>query len=399
MKRILRQRVIDPLTDFLDDEVLGGVILLGAAIIAVVWANSGWSDGYFEFWSSYIKVDIGPVDISLDLQHWINDLLMAVFFFIVGIEIKRELVSGELQNRSDAVVPVLAALGGVAMPAIIFTLIAGGGPAADGWAIPAATDIAFAVGILALLGNRVSNGVRVFLLTIAIVDDIVAILIIALFYGDGLSLGWAAIAGAGVLVVIGFQKFGVWRIWPYVPLAALIWIGTYESGIHATIAGVVLGLLVPVRPFRGRDINTKLEHALHPVSAFVVVPLFALANAGIDLRGGVLGDALGSELTWAVIAGLVVGKILGISVTTLAALRFGSGTLPEGMRRAQVWGVGALGGIGSTVSLFITDLAFTDPLLLDAAKVGIFLGSILSGLLGTILLLRRRGAGPPAETD
>ena len=183
------------------------------------------------------------------------------------------------------------------------------------------------------------------------------------------------------------------------PLAALIWIGTYESGIHATIAGVVLGLLVPVRPFRGRDINTKLEHALHPVSAFVVVPLFALANAGIDLRGGVLGDALGSELTWAVIAGLVVGKILGISVTTLAALRFGSGTLPEGMRRAQVWGVGALGGIGFTVSLFITDLAFTDPLLLDAAKVGIFLGSILSGLLGTILLLRRRGAGPPAETD
>ena len=390
MKRILKQKVIDPLTDFLDDEVLGGVILLAAAVAALIWANSPWSDSYFSFWGSYLNLDLGAISIRLDLQHWINDLLMAIFFFVVGVEIKRELVSGELQNHRDAAVPVLAAIGGVALPAIIFTLIAGGGSAADGWAIPAATDIAFAVGILALLGNRVSNGVRVFLLTIAIVDDIVAILIIALFYGDGFSIGWALAALAGVLAVIGFQKLGIWRIWPYIPLAALIWLGTYESGIHATIAGVVLGLLVPVRPFRGRDINTKLEHALHPVSAFLVVPLFALANAGIDLRGGVLGDALSSDLTWAVIAGLVVGKILGISVTTLAALRFTAGTLPEGMRKAQVWGVGALGGIGFTVSLFITDLAFKDPLLLAEAKVGIFLGSIISGLLGTALLLKVR---------
>ena len=400
MKRILKHRVIDPLTDFLDDEVLGGVILLAAAIAALVWANSPWSDSYFSFWGSYLNVDLGAIDIKLDLQHWINDLLMAVFFFVVGVEIKRELVSGELQNHRDAAVPVLAALGGVALPAIIFTLIAGGGAAADGWAIPAATDIAFAVGILALLGKRVSNGVRVFLLTIAIVDDIVAILIIALFYGDGFSIGWALLALGGVLAVIGFQKLGIWRIWPYVHLAALVWLGTYESGIHATIAGVVLGLLVPVRPFQGRDINTKLEHALHPVSAFLVVPLFALANAGIDLRGGVLGDALGSDLTWAVIAGLVVGKVLGISITTLLALRFSSGTLPEGMKKAQVWGVGALGGIGFTVSLFITDLAFNDALLLDEAKVGIFLGSIISGLLGTALLLKVRDRnGDPAKAE
>ncbi|MCB0829918.1 MAG: Na+/H+ antiporter NhaA [Solirubrobacterales bacterium] len=397
---MLKHRVIDPLTDFLDDEVLGGVILLAAAIAALVWANSPWSDSYFSFWGSYLNVDLGAIDIKLDLQHWINDLLMAVFFFVVGVEIKRELVSGELQNHRDAAVPVLAALGGVALPAIIFTLIAGGGAAADGWAIPAATDIAFAVGILALLGKRVSNGVRVFLLTIAIVDDIVAILIIALFYGDGFSIGWALLALGGVLAVIGFQKLGIWRIWPYVPLAALVWLGTYESGIHATIAGVVLGLLVPVRPFQGRDINTKLEHALHPVSAFLVVPLFALANAGIDLRGGVLGDALGSDLTWAVIAGLVVGKVLGISITTLLALRFSSGTLPEGMKKAQVWGVGALGGIGFTVSLFITDLAFNDALLLDEAKVGIFLGSIISGLLGTALLLKVRDRnGDPAKAE
>lgn len=389
MKRAIKSKVIDPLTDFLDDEVLGGVVLLAAAVIAIVWANSAWSESYFELWGTYLNVDFVGISINLDLQHWINDLLMAVFFFVVGVEIKREMVSGELKERNDAIVPVLAALGGVILPATIFTLIADGA-AAEGWAIPAATDIAFAVGVLALLGNRVSNGVRVFLLTVAIVDDIIAIAIIALFYGDGLEFAWLAIAMGGILAVLLFQRFGVWRIWPYVPLAAVIWLATYESGIHATIAGVALGLLVPVRPFRGREIHRKLEHALHPVSAYIVVPLFALANAGIDLRGGVLGDALSSEITWAVIAGLVLGKILGISLSTLLALRLGSGTLPAGMRPAQVWGVAALGGIGFTVSLFITDLAFSDQFLIDGAKVGIFIGSIVSAIIGTVLLLRTR---------
>ena len=316
---------------------------------------------------------------------------MAVFFFIVGVEIKRELVSGELKERKDAMVPVVAAIGGVALPAVLFTLIAGNGAGADGWAIPAATDIAFAVGILALLGNRISAGVRVFLLTIAIVDDIIAIAIIAAFYSGGVSLGWLAMALGGLLAVFVFQKLGIWRIWPYVPLAAVVWLATYESGVHATIAGVALGLMVPVRPFRGREIHRRLEHALHPVSAFLIIPLFALANAGIDLGGGVLGDALRSEVTWAVIVGLVVGKIFGISGAALLALKFGSGTLPAGMRPAQVWGVGALGGIGFTVSLFITDLAFTDVAVTDAAKIGIFLGSIISGVIGASLLLRIRG--------
>ena len=393
MKRTLKTKVLDPLTDFLDDEVLGGMVLLGAAVIALVWANSPWSDSYFDLWGSYLKLSVAGLEIDLDLQHWINDLLMAVFFFVVGVEIKRELVSGELKDRRDAVVPVLAALGGVALPAILFTLIASG-DAAKGWAIPAATDIAFAVGVLALLGNRVSNGVRVFLLTIAIVDDIVAIVIIAVFYGEGLSLDWAAVAVCGLLAVVLFQRLGVWRIWPYVPLAAIVWLATFESGIHATIAGVALGLLVPVRPFRGREVHRTLEHALHPVSAYVVVPLFALANAGIFLRDGVLGEAMSSGITWAVIVGLVIGKVLGISLSTLLALRLGPGRLPEGMRRAQVWGVGALGGIGFTVSLFITDLAFTDGSLIDGAKVGIFLGSIISALAGTALLLLTRGRRP-----
>ncbi|MCB0857177.1 MAG: Na+/H+ antiporter NhaA [Solirubrobacterales bacterium] len=401
MKRALKTKVIDPLTDFLDDEVLGGVVLLAAAITALVWSNSPWSDSYFDLWGSYLNLDLGAISINLDLQHWINDLLMAVFFFVVGAEIKRELVSGELKNRNDAAIPVIAAIGGVALPAILYTLIASG-PAVDGWAIPAATDIAFAVGVLALLGDRVSNGVRVFLLTVAIVDDIIAIVIIAIFYGDGFSIGWAAFAAAGLLAVVLFQRLGVWRIWPYVPLAAIVWLGTYESGVHATIAGVALGLLVPARPFRGRDIHSKLEHMFHPVSAYFVVPLFALANAGIYLRDGVLGDALSSEITWAVIAGLVVGKTVGISVSALLALRFGSGTLPEGMKRVQVWGVASLGGIGFTVSLFITDLAFTDLSLVDGAKVGIFIGSIASAILGTILLLKtrdRRSEAPPTPVD
>jgi NhaA family Na+:H+ antiporter len=397
LKRKLKSRVIDPLTDFLDDEVLGGVVLLAAAVLALVWANSPWGQSYFDFWGSYLNVSFAGLEINLDLQHWINDLLMAVFFFVVGVEIKRELVSGELKDPRDASVPVIAALGGVALPAIIFTLIVRGGEAADGWAIPAATDIAFAVGVLALLGKRISNGVRVFLLTIAIVDDIVAILIIALFYTDGFSIGWAAIAAGGLGVVFVFQRLGIWRIWPYVPLAAVVWLGTYESGIHATIAGVALGLMVPVRPFRGHDIDRKLEHSLHPVSAFLVVPLFALANAGIDLKGGVVGDALGSELTWAVIAGLVIGKTLGISGSTLLALKFGPGTLPRGMRPAQVWGVGALGGIGFTVALFITDLAFKNQLLTEEAKIGIFLGSIVSGAIGALLLYRSGDRDPDLE--
>lgn len=389
MKRALKTKVIDPLTDFLNDEVLGGVVLLAAAVIALLWSNSAWSDSYFDLWATYLNVDLGAISINLDLQHWINDLLMAVFFFVVGAEIKRELVSGELKEKRDAAIPVIAAVGGVALPAILFTLIASGA-AVDGWAIPAATDIAFAVGVLALLGDRVSNGVRVFLLTVAIVDDIIAIVIIALFYGDGFSAGWAAVAVGGLLGVVLFQRFGVWRIWPYVPLAAIVWLGTYESGIHATIAGVALGLLVPARPFRGRDVHSRLEHMFHPISAYLVVPLFALANAGIYLRDGVLGEALSSEITWAVIAGLVVGKTVGISVSALLALRFGTGTLPEGMRRVQLWGVGALGGIGFTVSLFITDLAFSDLSLVDGAKVGIFVGSIASAILGSILLLKTR---------
>jgi NhaA family Na+:H+ antiporter len=386
----VKERIVDPLTDFLDDEVWGGLLLLAAAIAALVWANSPWSESYFDLWHTHLNVGIGDAAIDLDLHGWVNDLLMALFFFVVGMEIKRELVTGELQDRRAAALPVIAAAGGVALPALIYVLIAGGGEAGRGWAIPAATDIAFAVGVLALLGPRIGSGVRLLLLSVAIVDDIIAIAIIALFYADGLSLVWVAVAIAGLLAVVLFQRLGVARVWAYAPLALIVWIAVYESGVHATIAGVALGLLVPARPFRGRDVHSFLEHRLHPVSAYLVVPLFALANAGVDFGGGVLGDALESSVTWAVAVGLVVGKLLGISGATLLALKLRIGTLPEGMRRSQIFGVGALGGIGFTVSLFIADLAFADPLLTDAAKVGIFLASLTAGILGTILLLAGR---------
>jgi NhaA family Na+:H+ antiporter len=368
------------LREFLHDEAAGGVALLAAAVAALVWANVA-SDSYVSFWHRHL--DVG---LDLDLQHWINDGLMAIFFFVVGLEIKRELVAGELRDRRAATLPVLAAAGGVALPALIFAAITAGTPDTAGWALPAATDIAFAVGVLALLGDRVSSGVTLFLLTIAIVDDIAAIVIIAVFYADSLAAGWLLAAAGAVLVVVALRRAGVTALGAYIVVGAFAWFAVHESGVHATIAGVLLGLLTPAGPVGGRDVLVELEHRLHPVSAFVIVPLFALANAGVDLGGGVLGDAADSRLAWAVVVGLVVGKTLGITGATFAGLRLGWGTLPAGVRGAQVWGLAALGGIGFTVSLFIAQLAYDDPATIARAKVGILVGSLVSAALGTALL-------------
>jgi NhaA family Na+:H+ antiporter len=376
------RRAVDPLVEFLHEEAAGGIVLLVAALAAVAWANSPAGDGYVELWERH--VDIAGID--LDLRHWVNDALMALFFFVVGLEIKRELAVGELRERRAAALPALAAAGGVALPALIFLAVTGGAEGASGWAIPAATDIAFAVGVVAVLGDRIPSGVRLFLLTIAIVDDIIAIAIIALVYSSGISFGWLALAVAGLVAVAAMRRLGVWRIAAYVVVGIAVWIAVHESGVHATVAGVALGLLTPAAPVRGRRVLETLEHRLHPVSAFVVVPLFALANAGVDFGGGVLGDALRSRLMWAVAAGLVVGKLIGIAGASALALRLRLGTLPEGAARRHVPGVAALGGIGFTVSLFIAQLAFDDPALVDDAKVGIFAGSIVSGVLGAAIL-------------
>ncbi|MEA2180011.1 MAG: Na+:H+ antiporter, NhaA family [Solirubrobacteraceae bacterium] len=380
------RQAVDPLVEFLHEEAAGGLALLAATIVALVWANSPLGDDYVALWEHELTVGAGSLALTLDLRHWVNDALMALFFFVVGLEIKRELVTGELREPRAAALPAIAAIGGVALPVLIFLALTAGAEGAAGWAIPAATDIAFAVGLLALLGDRVSAGVRLLLLTIAIVDDIVAISIIAVFYSGDLSVAWLA-AGAGALAaVVVARRAGVTGIGVYAAIGAIAWIAIHESGVHATAAGVALGLLTPARAVGGRAVLQTLEYRLHPISAFLVVPLFALANAGVDFGGGVLRDALGSRLTWAVVAGLVVGKLAGISGATLLALRTGAGRLPDDVSRREVVGVAAVAGIGFTVSLFVAQLAFDDPELVDRAKVGIFIGSALSGLLGVAIL-------------
>ena len=377
-------------SQFIRSEVSGGVVLLLAAIAAIVWANAPFGDTYASFWHTELSIGVGDFSISDDLQHWVNDALMAVFFFVVGLEIKRELVVGELNDRAKATMPIIAALGGVILPAVIFVLINLGSPSTlDGWAIPMATDIAFAVAVLAIMGSRIPAGVRLLLLSIAIVDDIIAITVIAVFYTSGLGLAWLALGAAGLLLVVAMQRFGITRIAPYVAVGLVVWLGFFESGVHATIAGVLLGLLTPARPIKGEHVLEKLEHALHPYSALIIVPLFALANAGIVLSVSVLSDAVESSLFWGVVLGLVLGKAFGISLAIIAAERFGLAKTPEDVDRGHVWGIAALGGIGFTVSLFISQLAYEQPEIIEIAKIGIFAGSLVSAAAG-VLLLRRR---------
>jgi Na+:H+ antiporter, NhaA family len=391
--------VASPLRAFLHAESASGIVLIVAAATALVWANSPAADGYAQFWLQKITLGGGQASITHDLRHWVNDGLMVLFFFVIGLEIKRELVVGELRDRRAAALPALAAVGGVVVPALVYLAVVGGGEARLGWGIPMATDIAFAVGILALLGRHASTGAKLFLLSVAIVDDILAIGVIAIFYTDRVNLWWLATAAAGLLVAVAMRRFGVSSPWGYVPAGVLVWFATLESGVHATLAGVALGLLTPARAVAGRDVLNDLERSLHPVSAFLVIPIFALANAGVDLRGGALGDALGQPLSWAVISGLALGKIIGIGGVTYVGRRLRWGVLPGDMHHREILGVAALGGIGFTVSLFITDLAFTDAALTGQAKVGILTASAVAVLLGAVLLLTApAGTGATPQT-
>ncbi|MFF8101550.1 Na+/H+ antiporter NhaA [Streptomyces sp. NPDC016640] len=389
--------VASPLRAFLHAESAGGIVLVIAAASALVWANSPAADGYAQFWQQKVTLGGGQARVSHDLRHWVNDGLMVLFFFVIGLEIKRELVVGELRDRRAAALPALAAVGGVVLPALMFVAVVGGGEAGRGWGIPMATDIAFAMGVLALLGRRASTGAKLFLLSVAIVDDILAIAVIAVFYTDRVRPVWLAGAMAGLLVAAGMRGLGVNSPWAYVPVGVLIWFATLESGVHATLAGVALGLLTPARPVAGRNVLDDLERSLHPVSAFLVIPIFALANAGVDLRGGALGDPFDQPLTWAIITGLVVGKIIGIGGPTYLVHRLGGAVLPADMHNREILGAAALGGIGFTVSLFITDLAFTDAALIGQAKVGIFAGSAVAALIGVVTLLTAP-AGTGART-
>jgi Na+:H+ antiporter, NhaA family len=395
-------RLVRPLVEFLRTEAASGVALLAAAVVALVWANSPWQQSYVDLWTHELAIGIGSHSLELDVRGWINDGLMTIFFFVVGLEIKRELVVGELRQPRRAALPVIAAAGGMVVPALIYTALNAGGAGADGWGIPVATDIAMAVGVVSLLGAAVEPSLKLFLLALAIVDDIGAIAIIAVFYSHGLDAGAALAALAILAVVVACRVMGVQAIAVYVVLGVALWLAVQQSGIHATITGVVLGLLTPTTPLRNRDgdvagsVVESLERLLHPWSSFVVVPLFALANAGVPVSSEALREAWSSPITHGVVAGLVLGKLVGVSVATWAAVRLGVGELPAGTTWRAVVGIGAVAGIGFTVSIFVTDLAFDDPSLRDEAIIGILAASVLAALLGALVFRLggrwRRGA-------
>ncbi len=431
-ERRIPRSIVQPLQSFLSTERAGAILLLAAAVAALAWANSPWNESYDRLWATPLTIRLGSWSVSEDLRHWINDALMAVFFYVVGLEIKRELVTGELRDRRAAVLPIVAALGGMVVPALLYLAFNAGGEGANGWGVPMATDIAFAVGVLAIVGKGLPGSLKAFLLTLAIVDDIGAIVVIAIFYSGGVAIVPLGLALAGLGLIVVLQRLEVrWTV-VYVVLGIAVWLATFESGVHATIAGVALGLMTPATPFqRPRAVSdearrvadqtmddpappdadadswlslaalsreavsplARAEHLLHPWTSYLVIPLFALANAGVSLGGAALRSALTSPVAVGIVMGLVLGKTLGIGLTTLAATRTGLARLPEGVTHLHLLGVAAIAGIGFTVSLFITGLAFRDPAVQAAAKVGILVASVLAGCLGSIILiLARRSA-------
>ncbi len=423
----LARYVARPVREFLRVEAAGSLLLLLAATTALIWANSGWADSYDALWHAYLTIDVGPLHLEETVQHWVNDALMVVFFFVVGLEIKYELVNGDLRDPKTAALPIVAAIGGMVVPAGLYlALNPPGSDGSAGWGIPMATDIAFAVGVLGILGRRIPSAARLFLLTLAIVDDIGAILVIAVFYTEDLSLGWLAVAIGLLAAIVVARTLRIWTIVVYTILGVGVWFALLESGVHATLAGVAIGLLTPAGPLLKEDIARgqarqalrdnvldpdelaklrfllkesvsvveRLQSTLHPVSAYVVLPVFALANAGVEL--GAIGKVFTEPVGLGIMLGLVVGKPVGILVFSFLAVRLGLGRLPESTSWTMVFGLGAVGGIGFTVSIFIAGLSFPgSDLLTEEAKIAILLASVLAAIVGVVLLL----AGTSKEAD
>ncbi|CAJ47782.1 Na+/H+ antiporter protein, partial [Bordetella avium 197N] len=375
---------------FFASEALGGYILMFAALLALGVANSPWAPVYFDVLGSKVGFHAGPIALRETVQHWINDGLMAVFFLLVGLEIKREMLDGQLRGLSRIALPGIAALGGMVAPALIYLAINSGNPEGlRGWAIPAATDIAFALGILALLGSRAPASLKVFLTALAILDDLGAIIIIALFYTA--QLNGAALAAAGLLLLglILLNRLGVTALSPYLILGALLWYFVLKSGVHATLAGVALALTIPLR--RHASPLHKLEHALHRPVAFLIIPVFGFANAGVSFAG--LGlDALTSPVPLGIALGLFLGKQLGVFGLSWLAIKAGIARLPHQASYRQLYGVALLCGIGFTMSLFIGALAFDKPQIIDATKIGVLAGTLCSAVAGYLLLRFSRPA-------
>ena len=431
-------RILAPLRAFTDHSASGGVLLILATLVALVWVNSPWAAGYDRLWHTELGFSLGDLSLVRDLHFWVNDALMALFFLVIGLEIKREVLVGELDTVRRAILPVVAAVGGALVPALIFILLVGlGSPASRGWGVPMATDIAFALGVLALMGRWAPLGLRIFLTALAIVDDLLAVVVIAVFYSDAINLAALAATGGVLVFLVGMNALGIRRLAAYMIPGVVLWFAVYQTGIHPTIAGVLLALTIPARTrldgptyvqragaqlrevaarirnetgieerhaalWELEDITQgaqapmlRLEHGLHPWVAFLIVPLFALANAGIRFPEDV-GAALSQPVVIGVVAGLVLGKQLGITAAAWLVVRAGLASLPAGVAWRHMYGVAWLGGIGFTMSLFVAELAFPDPVLEDAAKLGILLASVIAGLGGFLVLFLadRRGATP-----
>ena len=379
---------INPLGEFLAAETTGALFLLAATLAALAWANSAAAPAYHDLWATELALRAGDrVVITLDLRHWVNEGLMALFFFVVGLEVKRQLVDGELADRRKAALPIVAAVGGMIVPAVIYLALNVGGPGQRGWGIPIATDIAFALGVLALIAPGAPAALRIFLLTVAIADDVGSIVVIAVFYATDLDLPAIAttIALLGAVVALWRIK-AFWSDPPLVVLMVGVWGAVLASGIHPTMAGVALGLVTPAGPTPATSPAERLEHSLHPWTSRVVIPLFALANAGIVMDPSAMVAAVSSPVTVGIVLGLVLGKALGVTGGAYLAVKSGLGSLPKGMRWSQVVAVASLAGIGFTVSLFIAGLSFADPGMGEQAKVGILLGSVAASLVGAVLL-------------
>jgi NhaA family Na+:H+ antiporter len=409
--RRLARVVAQPLSRFLNIEASGGLLLIFATVVALLWANV-WPASYESVWSTEVRIEVGNYEFVEDLQHLVNSLLMGLFFFVVGMEIKRELVAGELRDRRSLALPAMAALGGMIVPAAIFIAVNGGGTGHEGWGIPMATDVAFALGVVALLGSRVPASIKVLLLTLAIVDDIGAIVVIALFYTSDLEPTFLVFAAGVTVVVAAVRRLDVTYPPIFLGLGFLLWLMVYESGVHATIAGVVMGLLTPGlarqtdleadeivdvlanrADLHASDVRMaayairgsvsacdRLIDGLHPWTSYVIVPLFALANAGVQIRGEELTSP--SALFLGVFLGLVVGKLVGITMFSWLAIRLGLGRLPAGTHWGHVVGLATVAGIGFTVSLFITGLAFDELDLQDEAKLGTLSASVVAAVAG-----------------
>lgn len=435
------ERILLPFARFAHTESAGGIVLILCTVAAVFWANSPWAESYHHLWETEVRVGVAGAELRYPLHYWINDGLMAVFFFLVGLEIKREVLVGELASVRRAALPIAGALGGMLLPAAFYALLNAGGPGERGWGVPMATDIAFALGVLALLGRRAPLALKVFLAALAIADDIGAVLVIAVFYSAGISWGALGLGFALLVGLVAANRLGVRKPLVYVAVGLVVWVAFLKSGVHATVAGVLLAMTIPARTRidtrafldRGRLILDefdaaddaegpgvlanrrqqaaiqamegaceeaqaplqRIERALHMGVAFGIIPLFALANAGVSLGGNPVA-AMGNSVTLGIILGLVLGKPLGITLFAWLAVKMGVAALPGGVSWRALHGVSWLGGIGFTMSLFVAGLAFTDPAMVDHAKIGIFTASIAAAIMGWLML---RGLKPSAVAE